>query len=695
MITIVENPNALIEAEKHFIIIGNYNEESINKIIPIKQVSVKQIDESPVTHMQDSLANLILIPYHAKVKIDEELMGVWELLIKIRITEGKGQQAHICVIGNFPLEMVLRLEERAILLASKGISYLRLPEQLTYEAIQEKIKDKAKSENTRSFITKLIDIRRMRHAYANLWGLDRLIRVHKKYFPDFKNPNEEEGYPEKYKLLISSLDYNMAKYVYQPNNVSEEILKDTKGLLKSLKSLFVKRDNNARKKIRVLFIDDNADAGWMTLIRSLLNDYYEKERYGVEYIDVSVIAMTIGEYEVDDLYDKFKIEFDNGGIDVVISDLRLYPIEEQMYDYAKFKSIELFKRICEETDERGNNKYKKTRYMFMTASNQLNNFRNAMGTYSVDAIYNKEGFDYTVNAEQCEDNYKHLIRSLYSLINANYKRAAYRVGGVMTPVKEMEIIEKFDDYIQSEDCRVCHDQIAKEFNEYSHVIFDTNVYYSNVEPYIAWCNSDKIYCFYPVYKEIERVYKMRELSFRRQMADHFYNKYKSEKLLILGLSDKDIMCIDKRFEDDKGLKDLADKYFPQTIKILSRSNKNKILFITNDAGAKARVSSVKKKYYLKNLDIKTLWEYPLYLKNEEALSSRDGEDIKAVVECKISKNGKAYKVCFDDQTYLFIERCMISPELDSISIFREKILLKKYEGNCKYVRREILKELHV
>ena len=125
--------------------------------------------------------------------------------------------------------------------------------------------------------------------------------------------------------------------MFDPKKLNLTKIYDTKKKLRMLRGLFVTTDDHPKDELRVLLIDDKADAGWTTLITSLLSDYYEKDRYNIDYVNVSIITMKIAEYKTDNLFTKFKDIYQEGKIDVVISDLRLYPEEELIVDYSKFK----------------------------------------------------------------------------------------------------------------------------------------------------------------------------------------------------------------------------------------------------------------------------------------------------------------------------------------------------------------------
>jgi len=546
-----------------------------------------ELEELPLIYMQENEVHLIIIPYHAKIKIDEEVLGVWEILMKIRILEsetgekGKSAQSHICLLGNFPLEMVLRHEERAILLASHGVSYLRLPDKLDLDSIKEKIKDRSTPDNTRRYLTKLIDIRSLRHAYANIWGLDRLIQVHKKYYPEFT-----WEYPDDYKKQMNCVEYKMAKYIYEIDPVAATGKRfDTIQRLLDLRDELVRRPN-----IKILLIDDKAKDGWFHLIKSFILDKYDSniQNTGSRVLhNRKVLNMEINEYG-DDLFAKFVSKYnENDGVDVIISDLRLYSKEEHMYDYEQFKSIQLMKTISKhKVNPRAKETYKRTRYVLMTASNQLSNYKKAIKSkWAPSGIFIKEGFDYINTVDQQEERYREFLDVLINAIRDNYRKERYSLGGAVdTDSKyEEEKQNDFEKWITSEKWKA---EILKQnivLDRYDYVLLDTNVYYSEDEYNVAWNESEKIKCIYPVFVEFEWRSKLREQSFRNGMADLFSERFQ-DKIFKEYLTKSDLNTIDDvRNGAKKMSQNFADPYFLRVIKAMYDQDVNiRILFISDD-----------------------------------------------------------------------------------------------------------------
>lgn len=588
-----------------------------------------ELEELPLIYMQENEVHLIIIPYHAKIKIGEEVLGVWEILMKIRILEsetgekGKSAQSHICVLGNFPLEMVLRHEERAILLASHGVSYLRLPDKLDLDSIKEKIKDRSTPDNTRCYLTKLIDIRSLRHAYANIWGLDRLIQVHKKYYPDFI-----WEYPDVYKKQINTLNYQIAKYVFCFNKDDNDYKE--KNTIEKLKEL--NKQLSKRPVLKVLLIEDNAEAGWLHLIESLILDRFNTYQVGTGRClhNRRVLNMEIGDYD-ENLFDKFERKYNtNNGINVIVSDMRLYKEEEDVYEYKEFKSIELMKKIStHKVRADAADTYKATRYVLMTASNQLSNYRQAIkSNYAPSGIFIKEGFDYINSRNQKEEKYRDLIDVLINAIRDNYRKEPYQLGGGVETNSEYEEQKdiRFQKWISSNNWNNVKEKQSKVLNEYNYVLLDTNIYYSDKEYSVAWNESEKIKCLYPVYVEIEWRSGQHESSFRNYMADQFKDRLKN-KIFKEYLDETDIKTIDTVRANAKVYKNFADPYFIKVIQGMYVADPGlRILFITNDRGPYDNVIKWIKENNIQTISVCTIEEFNERVKTKKITTIKSSCD---------------------------------------------------------------------
>jgi len=597
-----------------------------------------------IENMSHKKPELIILPYFEKISYHDEFWGVWEILIWLRI---HNIMCHVCVVGNFPIESLLRFEKRAVMLSSRGVSYMQLPETLNQETINKKIADKADPENVRGVMYMLVDIQHMRHVYANIWGLERLVSVHKMYYKNFRWEASED-----YKKQEKSLDYQIAKYVFVRG---EKILQQSGKTIRAKEDLEDKLIQSNKKGLTVLLIDDKADSGWLRVFQSLLPG-------------INIVSMPIDTYN-ENLITKFKSIDNVNRINIIISDLRLYPQEESEIDYNKLKSMELMKYIYDQDE------YGKVHYILFTASNQLMNYKNViLSRYAPTGVYVKEGFDHIINPLQQDENYRNLVNALchalYGVNENKYRQDSYRAGGRVDngdpdEVSRIAYIERYKDTLQWDDV---YKKIKKKLDQFDHVLIDTNIYYRKKEPFIALCGSEKIRCIYPVYKEMERISLTREISYRSHMASWACGVYEDRIFKEECLSLAHIEEIDKSIKVGKNLNNLADRYFlPAIINLLGINTNLKILFITNDNGPFNQVLNWAKQNHVNN--VRVLRTGFLYRECNITLPQS-----VQVMGSELSKNGKAYNVVLSDGTKIDI------PILNLESIVLRKTTIEELDN---------------
>lgn len=581
--------------------------------------------------------------------INNKIYGSIEFLIWLRIKE---EFRHIMVISSGPLIRIMKSNDKiGFILSSAGVSFWE-KEKTDFKRINYSgfVTEKANKDNLKSYLSSIIDITKSRHEYANIWGLKRLVDIHKKYNKNFNDKGIDYGKTE------SSLSYQIAEYIYKNEDVYKQKDDDTEKAIKRLNDALSDNQN-----VEVLFIDDKADTGWKSIIESLL-------KKNIKCLKLSVNSS-------DNLMNKFETQYDSTKIDVVISDLRLYKEEETMTDYDKFKSIVLMRAIFDKKENR-RLKYNTVRYILFTASNQLMNYKNVIKSnrYAPSGIYIKEGFDHIINEEQQEVNYRSLINALTSAISENYNKKGGRVetGSFEEQIK----IQAVKDNIDSDNWKRTCERIKKTLEEYDHVILDTNIFYDE-EPYIALCGSTKIRCFFPVFKEMERIIDTtREVTYRAFAAQKAINIHKDD-IFFDSLTDADISLIKSKF-DNKGedLRDLADNYFVPAIEKLFTDNK--ILFLTNDNGPYSKT----RKWLIKHDDVigvkvlKTnefynsngIWPRKLKISEHPTAVNIEQRDVNAtgdtkrnkLIGCEKSKNGNAYNILLDNNKSVSVPITMLS-----------------------------------
>lgn len=508
-----------------------------------------------IAYVLKSNAEVIIIQSEQTAP-ESELYGGLELLIWLRI---KGIKTHIVLVSLFSLEELIKNWKNAFILGSKGTSFFQMPFLPSSAELIELSKETSKDDNLKTYLSLIFDIVHFRHAYANVWGLKRLVEVHNVFYPNFDKSQIS------YDDVLNSLNYNIGEFIYHRNelNINSRIGKNIESAIDNLQIEIRKASD-----LNILFIDDKAETGWKILLESLLK--------------VRINTLSIKNINSDNLIKQFEELYSKQEIDVIISDLRLYPSEDDLTDYNQFKSIELLKYIFDKKIER-RLVYKNLRYVLFTASNQLLNYKNVVKSnkYTPSGIFIKEGFDVNINENQQEQNYLNLINAILPAVAESYNKKGARIE--TTEENEVDKIKLVENALKSNAWSNNILKIKKELDKYDFVFLDTNTYL-NQKPLIALSGSSKVQYLYPVYKEIERIISTRESTYRVFIGDLIQKRY-IQGATKLGLSRDMIIEIDQKFVEGSGLKDLADRYFLpiiQSIKNDDISKSKSILFITND-----------------------------------------------------------------------------------------------------------------
>jgi predicted RNA-binding protein with RPS1 domain len=501
---------------------------------------------------------ILFINVNLKVgKDSRQLQKGIELLIWLRI---KGVMNH-CVLYSFEdLHTILNREPKHLIATSKGTTFVQLPSDFSRINLEKINGVKADIGNIKKTLKAAFDIAKFRHSYANMWGLKRLLEVHKFFVTSF-----DERIIKYDTEITSSLEYNIAEYIFSEHsnlNLNYNYKNTIGQALTNLQELL-----HNHRSIEILFIDDKAETGWRLLLESILGRMIK--------------TLTIKDINTDDLISQFEALNKSNKIDIIISDLRLYPEEEKLTDYNDFKSIKLLKYIF---DKQINRRlvYINLRYVLFTASNQLLNYKNLVKSnkYVPSGIFIKEGFDFYINDNQQEQNYLNLINALSPAIAENYNKKGAKVE--TSNLDEQDRIDKIKSQEKSEDWKRQTDSVIEAFKNFDYVFLDANIFMSESHMYIALSGSEKIRCIYPVYKELERIASTREATYRVWIADRMKVTFKND-IFKEGFTEAKIQEIDKKFADGKYLKDYADRFFLPIIQAIHKSDDTKkVLFITND-----------------------------------------------------------------------------------------------------------------
>jgi hypothetical protein len=522
-------------------------------------------------------ADLIIIPIEqsSPYLMESFLYGGLELLVWLRLNN---VNTHVVVTSLYPLQFLLKQTKLSLILSSKGVTFQQLPVHTTSAYYLDLTVEKAEKENLKSCMNSMFDIVEFRHAYANIWGLKRLVEVHKKYDTSFDETKI------KYPKIEDSLTYQIAEFVFGIDLNQKLVHRNIEGFIngfpndqglpkggarKKLKELNVRSNNRAANKI--LLIDDQAETGWEVLLKSILPP------------SITLEKIDIGEAETkDSLVKKFEKKYEDTEYLMVILDLRLLKSEENQHDYLELLSVKLMQDMLgkKRVDEYV---YPHLKFVLFTASNQLHNMLSVLhkNEYTPHRIFIKEGFDINQTQDQLYKNYLSLLQCITDTALASHRGKPKLLESYK--VEEQNKIEVFQ---KSIDDGTWQGELNTLYNnglkDYSHIILDTNIFYLE-KPLIALSPDANIILCYPVSKEMERHSLERGDTYVKFCAQYFLKLYEN-RVETKSLS-TDILTIDTQF--NTGASDIADNYFEQVVEYYANDPKHKVLFISNDMKGKA------------------------------------------------------------------------------------------------------------
>lgn len=572
-------------------------------------------DNLPVVikYVQQSNADVIIIQAEQTAP-ESELYGGVEFLIWLRI---KGIKTHIVLVSFFSLESLIKNTKKAFILGAEGSTFSKMPFLPSCDELAELSNNRSKDDNLKRYLSAIFDIVHFRHAYANVWGLKRLVEVHNEI-------NIEKFTLEKYmKPNDFSLNFHIALFYYKQKNEQLEFSQR-----KRLNDLSIKLKQI--KGLNIIYIDDKAETGYTDFLQMLFDK------------SCKIFPVKIDEKDnVQSLYHKFESNWhkNNGIIDFIISDLRLFPSEEILTNYKDFVSIKLMCMIFDKRDGR-RLKFEKLKYLLFTASNQFFNFKNAFekNKYAPSDIFVKEGFDNSVIPNHKYKNYEHLLSSLIDLSKSKYRTKILALG---KNDEEYNIIK--DDFLNNfifDTWKKEYDKVSSELEKYEFVILDSNIFLLNRPIIPIYCNN--VVISYPVFEELKRIERAdkKDESFIFEYSSWFTNHY-SGLVVKECLSYKSIKEIDALLE--QGKKDVADEYFVEILQYFQNALdlNEKILFISNDTNDKETNFSKKSPVTLvkewieynkiNNVDVATFRDDKLQIINQQ---SKHGKIIPSIKKAK-------------------------------------------------------------
>lgn len=353
-----------------------------------------------------------------------------------------------CILYSFQnFLQILKSNPLNSILHSKGVTFIQLP-FLPSKILQINNTEKADKQNLLPFFRAEVDLLKIRHELANIYGVQKISEFHSQICPAFRTQILTQSNSYTYKLIeyLQGTLQQSNKFII-PQKTSEQ-------LKKALCRIF-------KYKARVFYLDDQAKVGWFDFLKSIIGDSLEQ----IDFQD-SDTEQT--------LFTKFDRLQNGQPVDLFICDLRLKAKEEDVLDFKELISYKLIEKVRDANP--------KQKVMYFSATNDLNKYKslfegglyNNPNKYKPHYIFTKEGIDQNYTEESSFHNYKNLIDFLDAFLKGKWA------------INNIQSLSLFD-LLKAEQIRHIATEIEKlksgteikesRFEKFDLVIFDTNAFY--------------------------------------------------------------------------------------------------------------------------------------------------------------------------------------------------------------------------
>jgi CheY-like chemotaxis protein len=317
-----------------------------------------------------------------------------------------------CILYSFvTIEDLLREKPENIIICSKGVSFVKMPEGIDIQDIENIITLKADLGELAVFIRGEFNINEARHKWANKWGVKKLWDVHRHIDDTFK-----DDYPESVQKALKDIQ---AIYAVNLFDNDDSISKETKKFIKQIQS--ERNDFIKNKKPRILYIDDMWNEGWLetlsnifygtagkTVIDNINNLFFHKNNIGEE------IIFGINDYKNkndNSIIKAINKLIEDNKPEIILLDLRLKDEEENI----RFESLS-GQKILEEI----RNTDIAIPVIIITASNKEWILQKMLEN-GANYFWIKEGFDDRRSFFDSIQNYKKLLDFIKISVESDYK----------------------------------------------------------------------------------------------------------------------------------------------------------------------------------------------------------------------------------------------------------------------------------
>lgn len=217
-----------------------------------------------------------------------------------------------------------------------------------------------------------------------------------------------QEYDSKQKEFVSNQEQQqtqslkLTEVTKQLNNISQIII-DKFSSITSVNLETKRQIRNNNNDLEILYIDDNAEKGWVDVLKKIT---------GLNNIKTIVPGEQFRN-DIDALYeDQIKVSI-NDVTSLILLDLRLYDEKDRSVDVNYFSGAKLLQKI--------RNNHKGIPVLILTASNKVWSYEELM-RLGADAYWIKEGIDNYFTAEESVKNYFKLLHLIERLTDERYKK---------------------------------------------------------------------------------------------------------------------------------------------------------------------------------------------------------------------------------------------------------------------------------
>jgi CheY-like chemotaxis protein len=350
-------------------------------------------------------ANVIIGSETFDKKKRSDCAGI-ELLKFIRLY---GMNQHIILYSFLSREQLMTLSPHHSIIFSKGVSFIRLPEELKALDI-EKLSEIKADDDLSDYFRAECHLPDNRHFMANWWGMLQLWKVHLRLrrIPLEKHQEEmNKVINEKntiYQKEIQSLQGLIIQYLYniKKNDVNVETYN-----LHGSEYLEIIEKLNLLRPLKILYVDDQAENGWSFIFQEML---YSQPKNKVNFFTLS--PEIYENFDEENITQTIISNIQQENINLLILDLRLNPqIDNKQIDREKISGIKILKKLKES--------FIACPILITTASNKAISFKQVL-TYGAHALWTKEGIDQQYMEQQSVENYVNFLKYVCNLCSSDF-----------------------------------------------------------------------------------------------------------------------------------------------------------------------------------------------------------------------------------------------------------------------------------